>query len=425
MTLPVEVGGHGRSPLERFLVSEAMIAAGAPVAASFVGDRQIGPTLVEYGSEEQKRRFVPDIVAGRSCWSIGLSEPDAGSDLAAVRTRAVRDGAHWCINGRKIWTSFAADADFIYLVTRTDPDAPAHRGMSEIIVPLDTPGVSATPIVDMVGERHFCEVAFDDVRVPAENLVGELHGSWRQVMRQLEHERAGIDRLLSNFALYLDVRERADRADPLVRQDIAALEIGLRIGRLLVIRETVGQAPAGFSAATKVFCTELEQRIADFVSRVDPSVIRAPPAAIAGRSRRFPATRPSLPPRRIARAAGSRTAMTAARWPTPGSRRAACRTAGRLRSRPRRVSSVPLPHPPTPSDRPSQDSTVSSSRARVDLANRRRLVIGGPCRTHRWANGHGCTSPRSAASATAAAMPSRPTCSSPTMKVTVPSSSPR
>jgi len=280
MTIPAADGGHGRSRLERFVVTEAMIEAGAPVAASWVGDRQIGPTLAEYGSTEQKQRFVPDIVAGRTCWSIGLSEPDAGSDLAAVRTRAVRDGAHWRIDGSKIWTSFADEADFVYLVTRTDPDAPAHRGMSEIIVPLDSPGVTATPIVDMLEERHFCEVTFDDVRVPVENLVGELNGSWRQVMRQLEHERAGIDRLLSNVALFHDVCDRADRADPIVRQEIAALEIGLRIGRLLVIRETVGQAPAGFSAATKVFCTELEQRIADFISRVDPMVM------IAGRTAR-------------------------------------------------------------------------------------------------------------------------------------------
>jgi alkylation response protein AidB-like acyl-CoA dehydrogenase len=125
-----------------------------------------------------------------------------------------------------------------------------------------------TPIQDMTTNRHFCEVTFDDVRVPAENLVGQLNGSWRQTMGQLEHERGGIDRLISNRALYLDTLPRADVSDPLVRQEIAAIEAGYRIGRLLVIRGVLGQAPQGTAAITKTFGTELEQRIADFCTRV-------------------------------------------------------------------------------------------------------------------------------------------------------------
>ena len=131
-----------------------------------------------------------------------------------------------------------------------------------------SPGVTVRPILDMTGSRHFCEVFFEDVRVPAGHLVGDLNGSFRQVMRQMEHERGGIDRLVSNRRLYDDVRPLADGSDPLVRQEIAAIETGYRIGRLLVLRETLGQAPSQFSAATKTFCTELEQRIAGFCVRV-------------------------------------------------------------------------------------------------------------------------------------------------------------
>jgi alkylation response protein AidB-like acyl-CoA dehydrogenase len=268
MTLPRDVGGHGRTPFERFVVTEALISADAPIAASWIGDRQIGPTLVHYGTPEQVARFVPGIVRGTDMWCLGLSEPDAGSDLASVRTRAVLDGDEWIVDGAKIWTSGAADGDFVYLISRTDPDAPAHRGISEIIVALDSPGITVTPIRDMTGARHFCEVHFEGVRVPATNLVGELNGSWRQVMRQLEHERGGVDRLVSNLALYRDTLEVADRTDPIVRQRIAAIEAGLHTGRLMVLREMLGQAPPGSSAVTKVCCTELEQRITDFVLSV-------------------------------------------------------------------------------------------------------------------------------------------------------------
>jgi alkylation response protein AidB-like acyl-CoA dehydrogenase len=268
MTWPVTEGGHGRSALERFIVFEALISTGAPVATSWFADRQIGPTLLQYGTPDQRRRFLPDIVAGTSGWSIGMSEPDAGSDVAAIRTRAEPDGDDWIVSGTKIWTSGAADADWCYLIARTDPDAPAHAGLSELIVDLHSPGVTISPVTDMTGNRHFCEVAYDQVRVPGSNLVGEPNGSFRQVMRQMEHERGGIDRLVSNRALFEECRALADQHDPLVRQELAELESGYRIGRLLVLREVLGQAPAGYSAVTKTFCTEFEGRVADFCCRV-------------------------------------------------------------------------------------------------------------------------------------------------------------
>jgi alkylation response protein AidB-like acyl-CoA dehydrogenase len=267
MTWPVEHGGGGRTPLERFVVFEALISTGAPIAASWFADRQMGPTLLQFGTDDQRARWLPGIVAGTSMWCIGMSEPDAGSNVAGIRTQAERDGDSFVVNGQKIWTSGAADADWCYLIARTDPDARPHEGLSELIVDMRSPGVSVRPIVDATGSRHFCEVFFEDVRVPTGHLVGELNGSFRQVMRQMEHERGGIDRLVSNRRLYDDVRPLADTRDPLVRQEIAAIEAGYRIGRLLVLRETLGQAPRQFSAATKTFCTELEQRVATFCGR--------------------------------------------------------------------------------------------------------------------------------------------------------------
>lgn len=268
MTWPVEAGGGGRSPLERLVVYEALIAAGAPLATTYFADRQIGPTLLQFGDAHQRDRWLPGIVSGRSMWCIGMSEPDAGSDVASLRTRARRDGDGWVVEGTKVWTSGAMHADWCYLIARTDPDAPPHAGLSELVVDMASPGIEVRPIVDATGDGHFCEVIFDGVRVPADHLVGQRDGSFRQVMRQMEHERGGIDRLVSNRRLLEDVLPLADHDDPIVRQEIAALETRHRIGRLLVLREVLGQAPPSFSAATKTFCTEHEQRIAEFCARV-------------------------------------------------------------------------------------------------------------------------------------------------------------
>jgi alkylation response protein AidB-like acyl-CoA dehydrogenase len=278
MTWPVEEGGGGRSALERFVVFEALISEGAPIATSWFADRQIGPTLLQFGTPEQRRRWLPDIVAGTSAWSIGMSEPDAGSDVASLRTRAVRRGDTWVVDGRKIWTSGAMEADWCYLIARTDPDAPPHAGLSELVVDLRAPGIEIRPIVDATGDAHFCEVLLDGVAVPESSRVGALHGSFKQVMRQMEHERGGIDRLVSNRRLYLDVLPRADVSDPRVRQEVAAIETGYRIGRLMVLREVLGQAPPGHSAVTKTWCTELEQRIAGFCAAT-----LGPDALLAGR----------------------------------------------------------------------------------------------------------------------------------------------
>ena len=239
MTWPSEFGGGGRPAIDRLIVGEEMIAAGAPIAGMWFADRQMGPALIGYGTADQREQFLPDMLRGDTTWCIGMSEPNAGSDLASLTTSAVRDGNHWVINGQKIWTSFGELADFCYLICRTSKEGPPHAGISEIIVPMDTPGIEVRPITDMTTNRHFCEVFY-----------------------------GGIDRLVSNRALYLMARERADTSNPLVRQAIADIEIGYTLGRILVIREVLKQAPAGFSAATKCFCTEHEARVADFVSQV-------------------------------------------------------------------------------------------------------------------------------------------------------------
>ena len=271
MTWPAEHGGGGRHPIDRLIVGEELISAGAPIASMWFADRQMGPTLIAYGRKDQQQQFLPGILAGDTTWCIGMSEPNAGSDLASLKTSARLDGEQWVLNGQKIWTSFAAVADYCYMICRTSADGPPHEGISEIIVPMDTPGIEVRPITDMTTNRHFCEVFLEDVHVPRANLVGVEGNAFRQTMRQLEHERGGIDRLVSNQALYqfaLD-RARADGRldDPLVRQEVAALEIGYRVGRMLVIREVMRQAPAGFSAATKCFCTEHEWRVSEFVAR--------------------------------------------------------------------------------------------------------------------------------------------------------------
>ena len=269
MTWPDNPYSGPASPaIDRLIVGEELIKAGAPIAASWFADRQMGPSLLAYGTADQQAEFLPDIVAGDTTWCIGMSEPDAGSDLAGLKTSAERVGDEFVINGQKIWTSFGAVADYCYLICRTRQDGPPHAGISEVIVPMSTPGIEVRPIKDMTTNRHFCEVFFTDVRVPVSNLVGQEGGAFKQTMRQLEHERGGIDRLVSNHALYRMALERADSADPVVRQEIARIETGYRIGRILVVREVLRQAPAGFSAATKCFCTEHEVRVSDFVARV-------------------------------------------------------------------------------------------------------------------------------------------------------------
>jgi len=299
MTWPKQYGGRERSYLDRLIVTEELLLAGAPVAAHWFGDRQIGPALLAHGTPEQKAELVPRIARAEISFCIGMSEPDAGSDLAALHTRADLDGDEFVIRGQKIWTSFASHADYCYLVARTNGDAARHKGISELLVPMSAPGITVRPIKDMIGESHFGELFFDEVRVPRSALIGKLDHGFYQIMQQLDFERSGIERLISNAPLWRDAKRLAaerclTRRDPALREQIAEVEIALRAGRGLIYRVaemlSAGRVPNHEAAVAKTFCTTLEQRIADLVSRIAGGAGTLeggdPRAALAGRAAR-------------------------------------------------------------------------------------------------------------------------------------------
>jgi alkylation response protein AidB-like acyl-CoA dehydrogenase len=205
-----------------------------------------------------------------------MSEPGAGSDLAGLQTKAVDDGDAYVLSGQKIWTSFAHLADYCYLVARTNPDVPKHKGISEFLVDMRTPGITIKPIVDMTGAHHFNEVFFDQVRIPKDCLVGEKDHGWYQIASQLDYERSGIERLMSNYpilgAITRYVQETGQVQRELVRHRLAQLHIEFTMGRFLVYRVawllTQGVVPNAESAAAKAYCTEFEQRLAQAASEL-------------------------------------------------------------------------------------------------------------------------------------------------------------
>ena len=203
MTLPKEYGGHGRTPLERYIVVEELLAWGAPSAHHWVADRQSGQLINRYGTEEQKQTIIPQIVSGQACFAIGMSEPNAGSDLASLRTKAQRTADGWLVNGQKIWTSNAHRADYIIALFRTDtePDS-RHMGLSQFLIDMKkTEGITCRPIKDLTGRAHFNEVFFEDALLPVDALVGTEGGGWKQVTEELAFERSGPERYLSCFIL--------------------------------------------------------------------------------------------------------------------------------------------------------------------------------------------------------------------------------
>ncbi|HXG21269.1 MAG TPA: acyl-CoA dehydrogenase family protein [Methylomirabilota bacterium] len=298
LTWPKYYGGQERSYLDRVILTEELLRAGAPVAAHWLGDRQVGPALLAYGSEEQKAEILPRVTKGEIVFCLGMSEPGAGSDLASLRTKAVEEGDHFVITGQKIWTSFAHVADYAYLVARTDPHAPKHKGISEFLVDMKTPGVTVRPLVDITGEHHFNEAFFDNVRIEKKWLIGEKNRGWYQIASQLDYERSGIERLLSNYSLFRDAlryaQEHGLTRDPLVRNQLAQMQIELEMGRFLVYKVawllSKGVVPNYEAALAKCFCTEVEQRIAQTVSTLlgDYAVLLpgSPAARLAGRAAR-------------------------------------------------------------------------------------------------------------------------------------------
>jgi hypothetical protein len=201
MTWPKEYGGHERSPLERYIVLEELLAAGAPVGAHWISDRQTGTLLLRYGHEEERRRWVPGMARGEVYACIGLSEPNAGSDLASVRTTARRDGKDWIIDGQKVWTTNAHNAHVMIALVRSAEGSERNAGLSQFIIPMDAPGLTVRPIYDLTGGHDFNEVFFDGVRLPETALVGVEGEGWKQVTAELSLERSGPERYLSCLTL--------------------------------------------------------------------------------------------------------------------------------------------------------------------------------------------------------------------------------
>ena len=213
MTWPKRYGGQERSYLERFVVTEEMLAAAAPCAAHWFGDRQTGPSLLRHGSDYLKERFLPAIARGECTFALGMSEPGSGSDLASVRTRAEHVEGGWRVTGQKVWTSWAHKAHVFFVLCRTSPDTGnRHEGLSQLIVELSSPGVTVRPIAFMDGRRSFNEVFLDNVFVPDEMVLGEIGQGWKQVTSELALERSGPERYMTTFPLMVELIRRLGQA---------------------------------------------------------------------------------------------------------------------------------------------------------------------------------------------------------------------
>jgi alkylation response protein AidB-like acyl-CoA dehydrogenase len=275
LTWPKGYGGQGRSYVDRLILTEEMLRYGAPAACHWFADRQIGGAIVHYGTDQQKKELLPMILKGEAYVGLGMSEPDAGSDLASLKTRATEDGDSYIIDGQKTWTSGGSHMNWIYLVARTDPDAPKHRGISEFFFRTDLPGLSVAPIHDITGGVHFNEVFFENVRIPKTSLIGEKNKGFYQILNQLDYERSGMERLMANYPLFEAVINYAKETkrkgkplaqEPLVRSKLAQLKIEFEIGRLHMYRVAMvmdeGRAPNWESSMSKAYGTAFEQRLA-------------------------------------------------------------------------------------------------------------------------------------------------------------------
>lgn len=224
---PREYGGRGATVLEQLVYTEETTRARAPVPLNVIGLNNIAPAIMQYGTESQKRTLLPRMMRADDIWCQGMSEPEAGSDLAALRTRAVRDGDDFIVNGQKIWTSLGHRADWCQLYVRTDADAPKHKGISCLIVDMTLPGIEARPLVTLNGDADFAEVFFHDVRVPADALLGPLNAGWQVATTTLSHERAGAARLYAEMQVRLE-----ELVDDLAAADTGALDDPVTLRRL-------------------------------------------------------------------------------------------------------------------------------------------------------------------------------------------------
>ena len=267
LTMPRALGGAGLTPWHRFVLVEELLIAGAPVAAHWIGDRQSAPLLLKFGSEAQQQRFIPAVCRSELFFCIGMSEPNSGSDLASVRTRATPDGSGWRLNGRKIWTTHAHRADWMIALVRTSGTAEdRHKGLSQMLVDLHAPGVSVRPIELMTGDAEFSEVTFDDVWLPPDALVGTDGNGWAQVNAELAFERAGPERIYSS-AILLDLWAQSLGPDPDPRDLDLLGRLTARLAALramsvaLTARLADGHSPVTEAALFKDLGTGFEQDI--------------------------------------------------------------------------------------------------------------------------------------------------------------------
>jgi acyl-CoA dehydrogenase len=275
LTIPQRYGGHGLGYLHRYVITEELLAHGAPVAAHWVADRQVAPGLLAYGTEEQRQRLLPHIAAGRFYSAIGMSEHGAGSDLAAVKTKAVKTDGGWLLTGTKTWTSGAHLAHQVVVLARTSPIDPEqrHAGFSQFLIPRDSAGLTISPVVLMSGEHHFNEVVFDDVFVPDADVLGEIGQGWRQVTAELSFERSGPERILSTAPLIiatiraLAAGQHSDDATAAAVGDLLARWISLRQLSVSVAREMAdGCSAANQAALVKDLGTRFEQESVDLIA---------------------------------------------------------------------------------------------------------------------------------------------------------------
>ena len=271
-TWPSEYGGKGLTTMQGVVLAEEFARAKAPMRGDFFGDTLVGPTLLQWGTEEQKQEFLPGILRGTTRWCQGFSEPNSGSDLASIKTSAVLDGDEWVINGQKVWTTQGHNADYCFLLTRTDPDAPKHKGISYMLVPMRQDGVEVRGITQPDGTAEFCEVFFDDARCPKDNVVGGVDNGWKVANSTLAFERGqsattGFRRFEEEYRLLVDAATANGRiADPHIRQrlmeyytKVQILRInGLR-GLTATLNDSKDMGTIALGATNKMFWSEMHK----------------------------------------------------------------------------------------------------------------------------------------------------------------------
>jgi alkylation response protein AidB-like acyl-CoA dehydrogenase len=313
---PKEYGGMGATYRQQAVFNEELSYHRVP-GPDFIGINYVGPTLMLYGSDEQKKRFLPAILSGEEKWCQGYSEPGSGSDLASLQTRAVVDGDDFVVNGQKIWTSGAHRADWIFLLTRTDPDAPKHRGISYLLADMRSPGITVRPLVNMAGSHEFNEVFFEDLRIPRNQLVGDMNRGWYVGMATMDFERSAIGGVAGNRRDLEDlvemVRALPGKTPGHIRSEIADRQVEVDVTRMLSVRiigiQESGGVPNYEASVAKLFTSELNQRMA----RTAVKALGLSGQAPARRSKRSGSRRTCAPCPRRSPAAPARSSATS--WP--------------------------------------------------------------------------------------------------------------